>query len=236
MSELASEFWSDFIRPENFIGHVAYMLLIVSMMMRNMNWLRFFAVLAGTLSAIFYFVIRDFVSMFWETIFTLVNLVQYVILSFENRRGKFSDEENFFISICLPEVERAHARKLVKIGAWVEANEGEVLIEQDGNPSFLKFLVQGEADVIRDGEKIGGVGPGDFIGEISFLTEGNATAKVVATDLVRFLSFDHNRLRSHLEKRPEIRHALEASFNRNLIEKLKTTNIRKTNTVSGNLQ
>ena len=72
MSELASEFWSDFIRPENFIGHVAYMLLIVSMMMRNMNWLRFFAVLAGTMSAIFYFVIRDFGFRIIDFVFSLI--------------------------------------------------------------------------------------------------------------------------------------------------------------------
>ena len=114
---------------------------------------------------------------------------------------------------------------MVRIGSWVEANAGEVLITQDGEPAFLKFLVRGDADIIRDGKRIGGVGRGDFVGEMSFLTQQNATADVIAGDLVRFLSFDHKRLRAHLERHTEIRHALEASFNRNLIHKLSNANM-----------
>mgnify|MGYP000365585587 CR=1 FL=1 len=64
MNEFLAEFWIDFSDPKNFIGHVAYVLLILSMMMRNMNWLRFFAIMAGSISAVFYFTINDFVSMF----------------------------------------------------------------------------------------------------------------------------------------------------------------------------
>jgi len=93
MNEFLIEFWSDFSRPENVVGHVAYVLLIVSMMMRNMNWLRFFAILAGAISAVFYWTLGDFVSMFWESLFSLVNLAQFAILQIENRRGRFSDEE-----------------------------------------------------------------------------------------------------------------------------------------------
>jgi len=137
-----------------------------------------------------------------------------------------------FVMTCLPGVERAHARKLVKIGTWEEANEGEILIKQGSTPDRLKFIVRGEAAVERDGQTIGTLGQGDFLGEMSFLTMEKATATVAATNLVQFISFERNRLRSHLEKHPEVKQALEASFNRNLVTKLAKTSSRQTTEVS----
>ncbi len=224
MSEFLTEFWADFSKPENFVGHFAYVLLIISMMMRNMNLLRFFAIMAGSISAIFYFNIGDVVSMFWESMFTLVNLFQFLILQIENRRGRLNREEMMFIKTCLPDVERAHARKLVRLGEWIDVEENVVLITEETCPQSLKFIVTGGADVVRDGRSIGSVGPGDFLGEMSYLTGKEATATVTTNQTGRYLSFNRAVLRTHLDRNPEVRHALEASFNRNLVSKLSSTN------------
>ncbi|MEM7215605.1 MAG: cyclic nucleotide-binding domain-containing protein [Pseudomonadota bacterium] len=231
MNEFLAEFWADFSRPENLVGHFAYVLLIVSMMMRNMNWLRFFALLAGAISAIYYWILSDYVSMFWEALFSLVNVAQLVILQIENRRGKFSEEESMFISSCLSDIERAHARRLVRLGAWTEVQDEATLITQDTCPGHLKYVVSGEASIVRNNRVIGIVGSGDFLGEMSYLTGKKATASVVTTKPTRYLAFERKTLRTHLEKNPEVRHALEASFNRNLVEKLAKTS-DQTNTSS----
>jgi len=218
------EFWANFIKPENIVGHVAYVLLITSMLMRNMNWLRALAILAGSISAVFYFTLADYVSMFWETLFSLVNAAQLLILQIENRRGKLSADEDMFIKTCLPDIERAHARRLVKLGAWTQVQEETVLIVEDTCPPDLKFIVRGKANVSRGERKIGIVGPGDFLGEMSYLTRKEASATVIATEPVHYLAFERIRLREHLEKNPEVRHALEASFNQNLVTKLAKSN------------
>ena len=225
MNEFLTEFWADFSKPENLVGHIAYVLLIVSMMMRNINWLRALAIMAGTISAIYYWTLGDNVSMFWETMFTLVNVVQLVILQIENRRGSFNEEERFFIKTCLPGIERAHARRLVKLGAWTEVHEETTLITEDTCPQHLKFVVSGNARVLREGRLLGHVGRGDFLGEMSYLTGKTATATAIANEPVQYLAFERKRLREHLEKNPEVRHALEASFNRNLVDKLVKSNV-----------
>jgi len=224
MSELFVEFWENFSRPENIVGHIAYVLLIVSMMMRNMNWLRALAIMAGTISAVFYFTLADYVSMFWESLFALVNLVQLLILQVENRLGRLNSEEKFFIKACLSDVERAHSRKLVKIGAWTQVQNDSILITEATSPEDLKFVVSGNAKVLRNNKLIGMISKGDFIGEMSYLTGKQASATVISTDPVRFIAFDRKRLKDHLDRNPEVRHALEASFNRNLVEKLVKTN------------
>lgn len=220
MSEFFTEFWSDFTRPENLVGHIAYVLLIVSMMMRSMNWLRFFAILAGAISSIYYAILSDYVSMFWEALFSLVNLAQLIILKIENRRGRFSEEEGLFIRACLSGVERAHAKKLMKIGAWTEVQEDVTLITQGERPDELKFLVSGEARIERDGEVIDTAERGDYIGEMSYLSDQPATATVITTETTRYLAFEQVILRDFLQKNQDVRHALEASFNRDLVGKL----------------
>lgn len=224
MSEFLVEFWDNFSRPENIVGHIAYVLLIVSMMMRNMNWLRALAIMAGTISAVFYFTLADYVSMFWESLFALVNLVQLLILQVENRLGRLNSEEKFFIKTCLNDVERAHSRKLVKIGAWTQVQTEATLITEATCPEDLKFVVSGNAKVLRNDKLIGMISKGDFIGEMSYLTGKQASATVISTESVRFISFERQRLKEHLDRHPEVRHALEASFNRNLVEKLVKTN------------
>ena len=224
MAEFLTQFWIDFSDPKNLVGHVSYVLLITSMMMRNMNWLRFFAILAGSISSVYYWMLSDMVSMFWEAMFTLVNLGQFLILQIENRRGKFSEEETMFIKTCLPDVERAHARRLVKIGAWTEVQEGSILVTQDTIPQSLQFIVSGSARVIRNEKEIGLVKTGDFVGEMSYLTKNAASATVITSEATRYLAFDRLGLNEHLERHPEVRQAFEASFNRNLVDKLAKAN------------
>lgn len=221
------DFFNAFVDPANLAGHISYVLLITSVLMRRMHHLRMIAVSAGTFSAIYYVTLGDWVSFFWESVFTLVNLVQLVILFIENRRGRFSAEEQKFIDTVLHGLERVHARRLVKLGKWSEIEDGEVLITEDTTPGQLYFVVNGTARVERHGRPVGLVGPGDFLGEMSYLTGKHATATVTTLTPMRCLTFDRKELRAHLSRHPEVQHAMEAGFNRNLVDKLVKTNVGK---------
>ncbi len=213
-------FQEAFVDPANLAGHISYVLLIVSMMMRTMHWLRVIAISAGLFSAGYYASIGDPISFFWESVFTLVNAIQLLILFIENRRGKFSAEEQMFIDKVLKGVERIHVRRLMKLGAWTEVGENFKLIEEDTEPPNLIYIVKGTARVERRGELVGHAGPGDFLGEMSYLSGKNASATVISETPMRYLAFDRVALKKHLAKNIEIRHALEAGFNQNLVEKL----------------
>jgi CRP-like cAMP-binding protein len=217
------EFAEAFIDPANLAGHIAYVLLIVSMLMRTMVWLRLFAIAAGTFSAVYYFTLGDLVSFFWESIFSLVNAGQLLILFIENRRGRFSAEEHAFIEKNLKGVERAQVRRLMHLGAWTEVGKDFQLILEETEPSQLIYIVKGRACVEREGRRVGTAGPGDFLGEMSYLSGRNATATVTTDTPLRYLAFDRAMLRKHLSRSVETRHAMEAAFNRNLVEKLVKT-------------
>ena len=218
------QFLDAFLDPANAVGHVAYVFLILSMMMRSMQWLRVFAIAAGGVSAVYYLTLGDYVSMFWESLFSLVNVIQLTLLAIENRRGKFTQEEQLFFESVLRNVERAHARKLIRAGIWRDVEPGTTLVTENTWPKRLKFIVSGHANITLGGKEIAFVGPGDFLGEMSYLTGKAASATATAITPVRYLSFERARLEEQLDKYSDLRHALEAGFNRNLVEKLVKAN------------
>jgi hypothetical protein len=219
------QFLNDFFNPTAIPGHISYCLLITSMLMRRMLFLRLFAIGAGSFSGTYYALHGDSVLLFWEFVFTSVNVIQLLILLIENRLSRFTPEEQTFIDRALRGVEKAHARRLIRLGEWREVGDGTTLIDEDTTPSHLYFIVNGAADIRRHGRNVGVVGPGDFLGEMSYLTGKQATATVTTVTPVRVLCFERETLHAHLAKNPEVRHSLEGGFNRNLVDKLVKINV-----------
>ena len=58
---------------------------------------------------------------------------------------------------------------------------GDVLVRQGRRGNELYVIVEGEADVTRDGEKLATLSPGDYFGELAVLRPGPRTATVTAT-------------------------------------------------------
>ena len=215
----------QFATPGKLVGHLSYVLLVASMMMRSMKWLRAIAISAGVVSAFYgYFFLRDFVTVFWEVIFVSVNLIQLLILEFENRRAKFSEDEKKFVEAVIPDVEKAHAKRLLKLAKHIEYEPGSILTREGQPVERLLYLIRGAVRIDKEGAMVGVCGHDDFIGEIGFMLKTNATATSVVTNSARCLSFDPEALRNLLSKHTDLRHSLESSFNRNLVGKLVKSN------------
>jgi CRP-like cAMP-binding protein len=79
---------------------------------------------------------------------------------------------------------------------------GGVLI-QEGEPGKSFFvLLQGQAEVRRDGQRLNTLGHGDFFGEISLLSDRPTTASVVASSQTRVLAIEPRDFRKLLETLP----------------------------------
>src|SRR5262245_51584217 len=76
------------------VGNLTYVLLIISMLMTRMFWLRVFAIAAGVVGAVYtWFWLNDLISTTWELIFVSVNVVQLAIVGYRNAVMTFSPEE-----------------------------------------------------------------------------------------------------------------------------------------------
>lgn len=215
----------DFSSLENLLGHLSYTLTIVSMLMRSMGWLRLFAISSGVVGMTYYLGMRgDYVSAFWETCYVLVNVVQLFLLWYENRIGQFDGVEREFVSHALEDLKPVHAAKLLRQARHETIAANEVLVVEDKLPDRLYYVVSGEVRIEQKGVVIGACGKGDFLGEMSLLSQVEASATAITVTPCEVLVFERPALEALLEKADPVRHALHAGISRNLLAKIDRMN------------
>lgn len=209
----------------NLVGHLNYILVILSVSMSSMRWLRVFGIASGMVGVLYYgFMVHDNISATWEFIFAGVNAVQLAIVLLAGRRRRSNEDEKFLIQTVMPTLEPNLRARLLKLARWQTRQPGETLMEEGQATPELVFVARGAASIEVAGNLVGVCGPGDFLGEMSFLTGRPASATVRVTNEIRSCVFDPGVLKVMNAKNPGIRQALENSFNRNLVGKLERMN------------
>jgi CRP/FNR family cyclic AMP-dependent transcriptional regulator len=86
---------------------------------------------------------------------------------------------------------------------------GEHVVREGDYGYDLMAIEEGEADVIRGGETIATLGPGDFFGEMAVLEKTLRTASVVAKTPMRLVTLSHWDLKRTGDAIDQIRATLE---------------------------
>jgi len=89
-----------------------------------------------------------------------------------------------------------------KVAVWVNemsVSAGKHLVDEGDYSNELFVIQEGQAEVIRDGDTVAELGPGDFFGEMGVLEKAQRNATVVAKSPMRLItlsSWDVKRLRN----------------------------------------
>jgi CRP/FNR family transcriptional regulator, cyclic AMP receptor protein len=78
--------------------------------------------------------------------------------------------------------------RLSEVATEVDLEAGAALTSEGEFGHALYIVEDGTADVQRDGEVVGTVGPGDVVGEIAVLASGRRTATIVATSPMKLIA------------------------------------------------
>lgn len=219
------EVLESLLSPIGLFGHASYLLLILSMMMRDMMWLRIIALTSGAAQFAFdAYMIANPVGAFWDAALVAVNLFQLAVMAYHARLTVFSPEEKEFRKRVVPALTKADARRLLNLGLWIDGAPGTELTHQGKPVERLIYLMKGEAEVRADGHAVALCRDHSFVGEMTSLTAEPATASVVLSKDSRYLSIDAERLRKLARSNVHVRQALEAAFSKNMREKLVVSN------------
>ena len=207
--------------PSGMLGNASYVLLIASMAMRNMFWLRILAVFSGITGIIYdAFILHDPVGTFWESCFTLVNLVQWIWLSVERRALKLDPNEQELKRKYFKTISDIELKQLFKCSQFIDLDIGENLTVQGKKVENLFMLIKGDVHINYDGTIVSNCSAGDLIGEIGFLTKAAASATATASTACSAIMFNHEQLSVLLKSSPELALSLNNIINQGLAEKL----------------
>ncbi|MGI9317733.1 MAG: Crp/Fnr family transcriptional regulator [bacterium] len=207
--------------PGGMVGNASYILLILSMAMRRMFLLRVLAILSG-LAGIAYDVIwlHDPVGTFWESCFTATNLVQWLLLVREDRKLRLNKQEKGLWQKFFPELSSSECKQLFLASKLISGHVGDRLITHGKPVEHIYVLLSGSVEIKLDGVKVSQCGPGDLLGEMSFLTGDAATAdSELATD-AKFLQVDQEHLATLIKSSAELGYSITKLISRNLVTKL----------------
>src|ERR1700746_734722 len=126
------------MNPDYFI-HAANILLLAASSVRDILWLRLFAV-ASSLAAIPYFVFQPtplWVPIAWSAVFAAINLFQSWRLFAERRPVKLTAEEEQVHQLVFEDLPPRKVLQVLSVGAWTTAKTGERMIERGKCPESI---------------------------------------------------------------------------------------------------
>ena len=109
----------------------------------------------------------------------------------------------------VPLFARCSKRELAEIAMLadeVDLRQGKTLIREGASGREFFVLLEGQADVTKNGRRINRMGAGEFFGEIALITpSATRTATVTATTPLRVLVLTAQNFRRLLATSPEIK-------------------------------
>ena len=194
--------------------HAANLLYLFAFMVRDILWLRILAVVAAAcLIPYFYFRPEPLMTpIYWNLVFTALNLFWIVRLLLERRPVKLSDQEQRLCELVFRTMTPREMIKILKLATWKEAAEGECFVERNKPLDRLMVIYSGKACAEVDGRNVTELQPGQFIGSISYVTEERAPASIVALEPTRYVSWDKSKLKAFMGKNPDLHSALKTTL------------------------
>ena len=100
---------------------------------------------------------------------------------------------------------KTELRDLAMLADEIDLRDGKELTRQGAQGREFFVLLEGTADVRKNGRKINTLGPGDFFGEIALVSREPRTATVTATSPVRTLVITDRSFRRLLDESPQVK-------------------------------
>jgi len=202
--------------------HAANILLLAAYSVRDILWLRLFAVASSTI-AMPYFLFQPtplWAAFGWSVLFTGINLYQSWRLFRERRPVQLTREEEEVRRLVFKDLPPREVLRVLSIGSWTDAETGERLIERGKSVDSLTLVVRGHVQVTREGRVIGKMGPGEIVGSALLLSGAPAEVDAATAEPSRTVRWDAGTLERYLDAHPETRDAFQRHIARDLAGKL----------------
>jgi len=204
--------------------HFANALFLLSYLVRDILWLRLLAVLAQLSLLVGTMMVpgRQIEAIAWNSLFLIINVVRIYLLILERRPVKLTREEAHLWELVFRSLTPRELKLLLARGAFEKRADGDVLVESGKHPSHVLIVEDGNVEVVVSGKTITELGPGSFVGEMSFLTGDAPRADVRTRGACHVFAWPKDALARALKDNPELRAHVQMAIGQDLVQKLRS--------------
>jgi hypothetical protein len=206
----------------NYFIHAGNILLLVAYSVRDILWLRLFA-LTSSLISMPYFALQPkplWVPLIWSTVFAGINLFQSWRLFIERRPVKLTPEEEHVRRLVFRNLPTRKVLQVLSLGYWTTVGTGERLIERGKSVEVVSLIVRGRVLVTREERVLAELVAGNLVGSALLMSGVPADVDAVAAEPVDLMCWELGTLERYLTANPETRIIMQGHLARDLVTKL----------------
>ena len=188
-------------------GHLAFGLIAFSFLVKDILYLRVLSILASLFSVLYNFYIPVepmWLAINWNIIFVLVNIYHISVIIYEKRPVKMSSKEKELYETMFRGLSPVEFLKITKIAQWKKFKSPLPIIQQGKPVNDLILIYNGVVDILVNDNKVAELKDGQFVGEMSFLTEKPATATCKVTHTTECLVWPQKDFKDLLKRNPSL--------------------------------
>jgi hypothetical protein len=201
-------------------GHLAFGLIAFSFLVKDILWLRVVSILASLFSVFYnYFIPVEpmWLAINWNIVFVLVNLYHIAVIIYEKRPIKMAPKDKELYETLFKDLSPVEYLKITKIANWKTFKSGETIIRQEHLVTDLVLIYNGTVDVVVGKKKVAELKDGQFVGEMSFLTEKSATATCIVKHDTECLMWKQPEFKDLLKRNPSLYYTIQGLLSNQLI-------------------
>ena len=201
-------------------GHLAFGLIAFSFLVKDILWLRVVSILASLFSVLYNFYIPAepmWLAINWNIVFVLVNLYHIAVIIYEKRPIKMAPKDKELYETLFRDLSPVEYLKISKVAQWKVFKSGETIIRQEHLVPDLILIYNGTVDVAVDGAKVAELKDGQFVGEMSFLTEKSATATCIVKHDAECLVWKQQEFKDLLKRNPSLYYTIQSLLSNQLV-------------------
>lgn len=201
--------------------HIGALFYIVAFLIRDELKLRLLVLAGSGFYILYYYLFPDL--PLWDAILTTAilvtaNLIVLFRIILERSTFALSDDAKRLYK-AFEGFTPGQFRQILKIAHWKNADQSVLLVTEGEPLSRIYYVFHGNVQATKGAHSFT-LGPGNFIGEISFVLKGQPTATVTAPPQTRYVEWDSAGIRQIMVKSPTFDNAMLALLSRDLAEKL----------------
>ena len=201
-------------------GHLAFGLIAFSFLVKDILWLRIVSILASSFSVFYNWVIPIepmWIAIHWNFVFIALNLYHIAVIVYEKRPIKMEPKDKELYETLFKDLSPVEYLKISKVARWEKYKSGETIIRQEHLVPDLILIYNGTVDVVVGKEKVAELRDGQFVGEMSFLTEKSATATCIVKHDTECLVWRQPEFKDLLKRNPSLYYTIQGLLSNQLV-------------------
>jgi hypothetical protein len=212
----------------DYLVHLSNFLLLISYSVRDILWLRWFAVAAAFIVMPYYLAQPTVLwpPVAWGGVFAAINLFQIALIYWERRPVQFNAEEQALYDLDFQSIRPRDFISLLMVGEWKDAAAGDQLLTSGEPTDAICIAISGDVEVRKGPTVLGRLQPGEPVGLALAFTQEPSFVDAEFLTAGRYMKWPIANLRGFLDKKPDIRAALQRPVNAALAKRVRDAVLR----------